>query len=93
MTRARDAIPAAGFVDPELRDVDRCVGEALANLVRRGTLLFDGASYRLTSSAARSALSAGVDDIVAYHAAFLEETIAALRALLKPKPASSVTAR
>jgi hypothetical protein len=80
VTRARDAVPSGGFVDPELRDVERVVGDALANLVRRGTLLFDGTSYRLTS-ARRDPRFPLVDDMVAYQATFLAETSAALRAL------------
>jgi MFS family permease len=80
VTRARDTFPPGAFVDPELRDIDRCVGEALANLVRRGTLLFDGAAYRLTT-ARRDPRFPLVDDMLAYHATFLAETVSALHAL------------
>jgi len=82
VTRARDGVPRGGFVDPELRDVDRCVGEALANLMRRGTLLFDGASYRLTT-VRRDPRFPLVDDMIAYQAVFLAETLAALQTLAR----------
>jgi hypothetical protein len=79
---ARAALPKGLFVDPEFEagppDVIR---EALKNLVRRGTLLRDGARYRL--GAVRSDRRfPGVDDVVAYHATFLAETIAAAERLV-----------
>jgi MFS family permease len=78
--RAREALPPEAFVDPELADVDRVVDEALANLVRRGTLRDDGARYTLTDRR-RDARFALVDDMVAFQAAFHSETVASLARL------------
>ena len=78
--RARDALPAPAFVDPELADVDRVVDDALATLVRRGTLRDDGARYALTGER-RDPRFALVDDMVAFQAAFHNETLASLARL------------
>ena len=79
--RLRDELPPGAFVDPELRaDADRCVDEALAKLAERGTLVLTGARYRL-GGVRTDARFAGVADVVGYQAAFVRETIAALRTL------------
>ena len=80
---ARDALPAGMFVDPELmRDPRRCVRDALATLARRGTLLREGGGrYRLGASRTDRRFP-GVKDVVAYQAAFLEESVAAARRLM-----------
>lgn len=79
--RAREELPKRLFVDPEL-DAARepVVREALANLVRRGTLLPEGDRYRLGPVRADPRFP-GVADLVAYHATFLAETIAAAERL------------
>lgn len=78
----RAALPKGLFVDPEFEagppDVIR---EALANLVRRGTLLREGARYRL-GAVRTDRRFPGVDDVVAYHATFLAETVAAAERLV-----------
>jgi hypothetical protein len=79
--RLRDELPPGAFADPELRaDSDGCVDEALDALTRRGTLVRDGALLRLTERRGDARFS-GVGDIVAYQAAFLAETVAALKRL------------
>ncbi len=82
--RLRDALPAGAFVDPELeRNADSCVREALENLASRGTLIRDGARYRL-GERRTDARFHDVADMVAYQAAFIEETIAALTKVAPP---------
>jgi hypothetical protein len=79
--RLRDELPPGAFVDPELlADCERCVDDALGTLSARGTLLRDGALLRLGENRTDPRFP-GVRDAVAYHAAFLGETIAALRRL------------
>lgn len=79
--RLRDALPPNAFVDPELRaGADACVREALAVMTERGLLLGDGTRYALGARGGDPRFP-GVTDIVAYHATFLGETVAALRAL------------
>jgi MFS family permease len=81
VVRLRNALPPAAFVDPELvLDAERCVNEALETLRARGTLVADGARYRLGALRADPRFP-GVADAIAYQAAFLEETADALRAL------------
>ena len=80
VTRLRDALPAGAFVDPELaRDAATCVDEAIETLHARGTLLADGGRYRLGALRTDPRFP-GVNDTVAYQAAFLAETIAGLTA-------------
>jgi MFS family permease len=79
VTRLRDALPPGAFVDPELvRDAARCVEQALETLHARGTLIAEGARYRLGPGRGDRRFP-GVIDAIAYQAAFLAETIAALR--------------
>jgi hypothetical protein len=85
VTRGRDAVPAGAFVDPELRDVDRVVDDALGNLTRRGTLRLDGAQHHLTSDR-RDPRFPLVDDMVTYQSNFLAGTLDALRRLAAEKP-------
>jgi MFS family permease len=85
VTRGRDAVPAGAFVDPELRDVDRVVDDALGNLTRRGTLRLDGAQHHLTSDR-RDPRFPLVDDMVTYQSNFLAGTLDALRRLAAKKP-------
>jgi hypothetical protein len=81
VARLRDSLPPNAFVDPELaRDADACVNDALDGATRRGILARDGARYRLAKHRT-DARFPGVADVVAYQAAFLDETIAALRRL------------
>ncbi len=81
VTRLRDALPPAAFVDPELRrDPQACVDEALAGMTRRALLVADGGRRRLGERRG-DARFAGVADVVAYQAAFLDETVDALRRL------------
>jgi hypothetical protein len=80
IARARDALPAGAFIDPELRDVPRVVDLALAMLTKRGTLAFDGSSYTLTAQR-RDPRFALVEDMVAYQATFHSETLDALARL------------
>jgi hypothetical protein len=81
VTRLRDELPPEAFVDPELaRDADACVDEALERLVSRGTLLRDGARYRLGERRGDPRFE-GVADIVAHQANFHAETLAALERL------------
>jgi hypothetical protein len=81
LVRARAALPRALFVDPEF-DAARAtvVREALGNLVRRGTLLRDGARYRL-GAVRTDPRFPGVHDMIAYHATFLAESVAAAQRL------------
>jgi MFS family permease len=75
----RAALPAQAFVDPEFDAApERVLHEALALLVRRGILVRDGDAFVRGPQRTdpRFALTA---DIVAYQAAFLAESIAALR--------------
>jgi MFS family permease len=84
VVRLRDALPPGAFVDPELaRDAQRCADGALETLHKRGTLVADGARYRLGPQRADPRFP-GVADTIAYQAAFLDETAAALRALSAP---------
>ena len=80
VVRLRNALPPGAFVDPELaQDAARCVDQALESLHARGTLLAEGARYRLGSQRADPRFP-GVADTIAYQAAFLHETIAGLSA-------------
>jgi len=81
VARLRDALPSGAFVDPELvRDAEACVREAIATLAQRGTLVLDGARYRV-GERRRDPHFPDVADILAYQAAFHAETVDALRAL------------
>lgn len=77
---ARRALPAGLFADPELRRPRRCVDEALATLLRRGTVVRDGARYRLGGER-RDPRFPLVVDMLAYQRTFLGETRAAARRL------------
>jgi hypothetical protein len=79
VVRLRDALPAGAFVDPELaHDANACVDEALARMTRRGLLVPAGGRRRLGERRTDPRFP-GVADVVAYQAAFLGETLAALR--------------
>jgi MFS family permease len=81
VARLRDALPSGAFIDPELaRDAERCTAEALDTLVARGTLLAEGSRCRIGGKRS-DARFPDVPDMLAYQAAFAEETIAALRTL------------
>jgi MFS family permease/GNAT superfamily N-acetyltransferase len=68
-------LPPAVFVDPELRRKPRAlVAAALPRMVTWGILERDGARYRL-GARRRHPQFPFVDDIVAYQARFLEETL------------------
>jgi MFS family permease len=68
-------LPPAVFVDPELRRKPRAlVAAALPRMVAWGILERDGARYRLAARR-RHPQFPFVDDIVAYQARFLEETL------------------
>ena len=78
--RLRDALPAGAFVDPELiRDPARCVDEALDTLLARATLVAAGGLVRFGPQRGDRRFPAAAD-IVAYQAAFADETISALSA-------------
>lgn len=75
----RASVPPAAFVDPEYdAGPERAVDDALAGLVRRGILIAAGGRFA-TTGRREDPRFPGVADIVAYQAAFLEETLAALR--------------
>jgi hypothetical protein len=77
--RLRDELPPGAFVDPELRaDADRCVDEALDG--PHAPVVAGGARFTLAPER-RDRRFPGVEDVVAYQAAFHAETLAALRAL------------
>ncbi|MDQ6944094.1 MAG: MFS transporter [Candidatus Eremiobacteraeota bacterium] len=86
VVRLRDALPRGAFVDPELaRDPQACVDEALARMTRRALLVADGGRRRLAERRG-DARFPGVEDIVAYQAAFQGETVDALRRLAERPP-------
>ena len=75
--------PPGAFVDPELeRDSERCVDDALDMLIARASVAADGSRLRIGDQRADRRFP-GVADTIAYQAAFLGETIAALRALAR----------
>jgi hypothetical protein len=79
--RARASLPRRLFVDPEFDAArERVLDETLAVLVARRTLLRAGERYH-PGDTRTDARFPGVDDVVAYQAAFLGETIAAARKL------------
>jgi MFS family permease len=85
VVRLRDGLPPGAFVDPELtEDPQRCVREALDVMAQRGLLLGDGTRYALGTRGGDRRFHA-VTDIIAYQAAFGEETIAALHQLARAK--------
>ena len=87
VTRLRDALPPGAFVDPELmHDPQACIDEALGSMTRRALLVADGGRRRLGERRG-DARFAGVADVVAYQAAFLAETVDALRRMAgRPAP-------
>lgn len=76
--RARlERLPAALFVDPELRArPERVIGEALATMVRLKMLRRDGARYERGARRSHPQFPK-VDDILAYQARFYAETLGA----------------
>ena len=81
VVRLRDALPPGAFVDPELsREPERCVDDALETLHARGILIAEHGRYRL-GPVRTDARFPGVADVIAYQAAFLDETVSALRVL------------
>ena len=71
-------LPAAAFVDPELRRKPRAlVATALPLMVGWGILQRDGSGYRVAPQR-RHPQFPFVEDILAYQARFLEETLGAL---------------
>jgi hypothetical protein len=80
VARLRDGLPPGAFVDPELAaDPQGCVDEALAVLAARGSVIAEGGRYRL-GVARTDPRFPGVADTLAYQAAFIGETVAALSA-------------
>jgi hypothetical protein len=68
-------LPRGAFLDPELAAAPpRVVQEALDTCERLGILIRDGAAYRLSARRTHPRF-ADVDDIVAFQARFLEETL------------------
>jgi hypothetical protein len=89
VVRLRDALPPGAFVDPELlRDPEACVREALDVMAERDLLHGDGARYALGTRTGDRRFP-GVTDIIAYQAAFAEETTSALRTLSSSANAQS----
>lgn len=85
VVRARDALPSAAFVDPELRnDAERCVTDALVRLCARGTLTRTGTRYALGERRDDPRFP-GVVDVVQYQATFHAETLAAIERLTTAK--------
>jgi hypothetical protein len=70
------AIPENVFVDPELRDTGAVVREALAKLVKRGTLVLEGEYYRLTDRRADPRFP-HLDDMLTFQRNMLDETLEA----------------
>ncbi|MDB5073290.1 MAG: hypothetical protein JWM87_4401, partial [Candidatus Eremiobacteraeota bacterium] len=90
--RLRNALPANAFVDPELaRDPERCTDEAFDMLIARGTLVAEAGRYRLGDQR-RDARFPGVADMLAFQAAFLHETTAALEKLAARSDRARVSA-
>jgi hypothetical protein len=88
VSAALAALPRDCFVDPELRrHVPGRVGEALAHLVRRGTLAVDGGRFRLTGRRTDPRFP-HVADMIAYQAAMLDETEESARRLQQRSPAA-----
>ncbi|MGB6741257.1 MAG: hypothetical protein WA668_00720 [Candidatus Cybelea sp.] len=74
-----DSLPGYAFVDPELRRApSAAVGEALATLRKRGTLVADDGRYRLTSHRT-DARFPHVPDMVAFQRNMLDETLESAR--------------
>ncbi|MFY9631795.1 MAG: hypothetical protein WAJ94_09355 [Candidatus Cybelea sp.] len=74
-----DSLPGYVFVDPELRRApSAAVGEALATLRKRGTLVADDGRYRLTSHRT-DARFPHVPDMVAFQRNMLDETLESAR--------------
>jgi hypothetical protein len=75
------ALPPTLFVDSELRRApSRAARAALTTMLRLGLLRRDGAAYRLGNRRAHPQFPA-VDDMVAFQARFLDETLGAERRL------------
>lgn len=84
VTQRLQILPAALFVDPELRrDPETLVRAALPLMAGWGILERSGDAYRLASQR-RHPQFPMVDDIVAYNARFLEETV--VNAVYAPPP-------
>jgi hypothetical protein len=76
-----DSLPGYVFVDPELRRAPgAAVGEALARLRKRGTLVADDGRYRLTAHRT-DARFPHVPDMVAFQRNMLDETLESARRL------------
>ena len=79
MRERLDSLPGYVFVDPELRRApSAAVGEALATLRKRGTLVADDGRYRLTSHRT-DARFPHVPDMVAFQRNMLDETLESAR--------------
>ncbi len=76
-----DSLPANVFVDPEVRRApEAAVADALANLLKRGTLAADGERYRLTAHRS-DARFPHVPDMIEFQRNMLDETLASARRL------------
>jgi len=74
-------LPSAAFVDPELAAAPEDAARALfAQSLRRGIVVAEGDAFRRGAPQGDPRFP-GVSDMVAYQAAFLDETVAALQIL------------
>jgi len=79
-------LPARAFVDPELRRApERLVNSALRSLVRLNILRYENATYAV-AAVRRHPQFPQVKDMLAYQAAFFEESVHAARALEQRLP-------
>jgi hypothetical protein len=87
-------VPSNAFVDPELqRDIAGCVNDALAGMVRLGTLRAGTGGYALTGHHVDPRFP-HIADMIAYQSTMLAETLACARRLAEPDTiAVSVTAQ
>ena len=79
-----DTLPAELFIDPELaRNPQMQISKALARMAELGILRRHGERYQLSERRVHPAF-AGVEDVIAFQARLLTETIAAIEARKAP---------
>jgi hypothetical protein len=83
-------LPASAFVDPELRRAGaRCVAEALAGLIARGSLRALGDDGYALTGQCRDARFPHVADMLRYQQNMLDETLESLARLAEPSPVAA----